>query len=591
MRFIVCLALMALVTCGYSQRKTQLNIAFADGQQESHSGKFSYRKQHRDSAAAIASVQKLYSNLKRKGYLAASVDTMVIDSGLVSATIYIGQKVGDLVIVNNNIEESILSQSGIKSAIQQQTPIGYRQVVVAQEKILRYCENNGYPFAQVKLDSVQEYNQLWAAFLLLQKNDLVRLDTMRIVGQSKIKRVFLRNYLGLKTGKPYNEQAINRINQRLSELQFVEILQPHTVEFQNNKASVNLFLKDRKASQFNFLLGLLPGSSGQRVLITGEARFHLFSLFGVGEEFFIEWQKLQPKTQRLDVRVVYPYIAGLPLGINARFELYKRDTSWIDLNGDYGVQYQMAGSNYLKASLRQQSTIILNVDTALVKSSRRLPVNQDIRTNEFALEYFLQHLNYRFNPVQGQVLKVGASGGVKQIKVNNAIASLRDEITGQSFSVLYDTARLRSFQFRLWLSLDKYWKLAARHTIKTSFDGRYFYSPVIFENEKFRLGGINSLRGFDDQSIFTSYYAMVNVEYRFLLSKNSFFHTFFNTALVEEQRAFRNHPFDFPYGFGAGAAIETKAGIFGLTYAMGTQQNNPITFRSAKIHFGYVNYF
>ena len=144
MRFIVCLTLMALVTCGYSQRKTQLNIVFADGQQESFTGKLSYRKQHRDSAAAIGSVQKLYSNLKRKGYLAASVDTIVIDSGLVSATIYIGQKVGDLVIVNNNIEESILSQSGIKSAIQQQTPIGYRQVAVAQEKILRYCENNGY---------------------------------------------------------------------------------------------------------------------------------------------------------------------------------------------------------------------------------------------------------------------------------------------------------------------------------------------------------------------------------------------------------------------------------------------------------------
>ena len=106
---------------------------------------------------------------------------------------------------------------------------------------------------------------------------------------------------------------------------------------------------------------------------------------------------------------------------------------------------------------------------------------------------------------------------------------------------------------------------------------------------KYRLGGINSLRGFDDQSIFTPYYAMGNVEYRFLISKNSFFGAFFNAALV--QNSLTKKGFDYPYGFGATAAIETKFGVFGITYAMGTQLGNKITFNSAKIHFGYVNYF
>jgi len=48
---------------------------------------------------------------------------------------------------------------------------------------------------------------------------------------------------------------------------------------------------------------------------------------------------------------------------------------------------------------------------------------------------------------------------------------------------------------------------------------------------------------------------------------------------------------DVPFGFGAGGAIETKVGVFGITYAMGKQLDNKINFRSAKIHFGYVNYF
>ena len=83
---------------------------------------------------------------------------------------------------------------------------------------------------------------------------------------------------------------------------------------------------------------------------------------------------------------------------------------------------------------------------------------------------------------------------------------------------------------------------------------------------------------------------MGNLEYRFILSKNSFFNAFFNAAVVQNAIAGRS-PIDVPYGFGVGAAIETKAGIFGITYAMGTQEGNPITFNSAKIHFGYINYF
>jgi hypothetical protein len=48
---------------------------------------------------------------------------------------------------------------------------------------------------------------------------------------------------------------------------------------------------------------------------------------------------------------------------------------------------------------------------------------------------------------------------------------------------------------------------------------------------------------------------------------------------------------DFPFGFGAGIAFTTKAGLFYLSYALGKQLDNPISFKTGKIHFGLAVQF
>lgn len=81
----------------------------------------------------------------------------------------------------------------------------------------------------------------------------------------------------------------------------------------------------------------------------------------------------------------------------------------------------------------------------------------------------------------------------------------------------------------------------------------------------FRIGGNRTLRGFDEESIFTPYYSIFTTEYRFLLSKNSYFYTFFDFALVEDSR-FRGKKNKYPFRFGTGVSLETKIGVFGISY-------------------------
>ncbi|MEM9024212.1 MAG: BamA/TamA family outer membrane protein, partial [Bacteroidota bacterium] len=111
----------------------------------------------------------------------------------------------------------------------------------------------------------------------------------------------------------------------------------------------------------------------------------------------------------------------------------------------------------------------------------------------------------------------------------------------------------------------------------------------LFRNELYRIGGLKTLRGFDEESIFASIYSIATVEVRYLLEQNSYAYLFWDGAYVENNSqgsAFTDRPF----GFGVGVSFETKAGIFSFSYALGKQRGNPILLRAAKLHFGFVTF-
>jgi hemolysin activation/secretion protein len=109
-------------------------------------------------------------------------------------------------------------------------------------------------------------------------------------------------------------------------------------------------------------------------------------------------------------------------------------------------------------------------------------------------------------------------------------------------------------------------------------------------NELFRIGGMNSLQGFDDLSIRASSYGIALWELRFLMAKIAYINAFFNGAWYE-QKIKNNNMHDFPFGFGLGITFTTKAGLFYLSYALGRQLDNPISFKTGKIHFGLAVQF
>ena len=109
-------------------------------------------------------------------------------------------------------------------------------------------------------------------------------------------------------------------------------------------------------------------------------------------------------------------------------------------------------------------------------------------------------------------------------------------------------------------------------------------------SEALRFGGLQTLRGFDDESLRATAFGIGTAELRFLLDKNSNIMFFYNRAYYQ-RLVVVDRSFDRPFGFGAGITFETKAGMFALTYALGKQLDNPLLLRAAKVHFGIISTF
>ncbi len=555
--------------------------------------RYAVKEEHKTVASINEALTALIRRLQVNGYVSASIDTVLVEDNVHTAKLFVGEQYIFRDLNLNSEEEFILGEAGIKDRSVEDDEFNFRRMDRLLENVLRHLENNGYPFAQVWLDSFQVDGNEFSAGIAIEKGTLITFDTLTIIGEDiRVAKGFLYSYLDIRPGKPYNEDAVVKIRKRISDLVFLSESDPLQVLFADDKAKITLYLTDKKASQFDFLVGFLPNSqSTGKLLITGEANLDLTSALGRGEEFELKWQKLQARTQDLDVHVKYPYLLNLPLALDGRLDLYKRDTFFLDLGYEFGLQYLFSGANYVGLFVNNKATNVLNVDTNTVKATRALPINNDIRNTLIGLEFYQEKLDYRINPRKGYVLRLRVGGGLKRIRENNQIVNLADpENPGETFQSLYDSVDTRSVQFQFHYQIDKFWPIGRRSTLKTGVVGAALLTDNIFVNELYRIGGVNLLRGFDEENIFTSLYSVATVEYRFLLSANSYFNIFFDAAYVED-RSGGQYSNDFPYGFGAGLSFETKAGLFGVTYAIGSQQGNPVDFRAAKIHFGYVNYF
>ncbi len=535
----------------------------------------------------------LLQQLHQKTYLEASFDSIQVDSLTTTVFLHLGKPYTINQLNIKNISPKLLQQIGYKNRFFEKGNFSFTELRQLQEKLLDHYENNGYPFAETQLDSIYIKNGQVQAQLQVQKNKLVTIDSLIADGEVRITNKYLQNYLSIYPEKPYSEATMQQITKRITELPFLSLRNNPVVSFTKSRARITLPLKKRKASRFNFLIGVIPNPSAtiaptptRRYLITGDGELYLHNALGAGELVELEFKSYPGNVVELDAHLEYPYLPLLPFGVDFRFDLYIKAPEFREINTYIGLQYIISGNNYFKAYWDRTITDILEIDTTQVINSGQLPDVLDTRRSFYGMEYHWEKLNYRINPRKGTQIHLNTALGTRKIVENNGLLAIDENIYQRNAT---DSSRL---QFKAEALIAHYWPIGKSSTIKTSIESGFVSQKKILKNELYRIGGIKRLRGFDDETIITQFYNLATLEYRLLWGPNSYLFGFTDTNWAPKGR-FSDQKATFQMGFGAGCSFETKAGVFAISYALGRdwQLNKNFQLRNGKVHFGYVNYF
>ena len=510
--------------------------------------------------SANKSIRALGNSLISKGYFLYSLEQ---DTTSKQVSVDLGNRFSEIEIRNLQDAELTIFKKKNKSATFSPDELS----VFLADKISVFS-NQGFPFVNIFLDSIEIEDLKIRAVINLNKGRYFTLRKIHIRGDSSISNSTIQGIIDYSIDEGYAEEKIGEIDRKIKQTSFLSTIKPSEIMYTSEGFELFLYLKSTKVSFVRGALGLQPNPVSQRMALTGELNLKLENALKKGELLKLNWRSIKPQTQRMKLNFNYPYLFQSPFGIESHLLLYKRDSTFLDLNTELNVSYSLKNGFRIRAHYRFMSSSILSGGS----SSSEFSNLNSYRTNAYGLSIERQALDNLINPGKGRVLKAKLYVGQRVLSGDSTDAATEK-----------NTTYLGNFLYREYVSI------FPRHVLLFGLLFDFYMSPTIFENELYRFGGLNTLRGFNEEQLFASTKGQLTLEYRFLLDENSNVFLFYDQCFYENTSlSYKN---DHPLGFGGGISFGSKIGVFSITYALGREQANPIDFRSSKIHFGYTAYF
>lgn len=417
--------------------------------------------------------------------------------------------------------------------------------------------DEGFAFNRVKTQFLGFENEIPKVEISVFKGDKRLINGFVLKGYTKVPKRFVKNLEKEFVGKKYDNENLLKINSRLENHPFVLLERTPQTLFTKDSTEIYLTLQKKKSNNFDGILGF-GNNDKQKISFTGSINLNLKNVFNGFESISLYWQRNQQSGQNFDLQADIPYLFGSNIGTNLNMNIYRQDSTFANVKFRPALYFHLSSKQKIGARGNFEISSVLD-DT--------YTSGQDF--SKKGIGAFYEFTETSEEPLFVYKTKIIAEADL--------------------LSSYYQNLEKTFKQNRYFLFAERNFHLKGNHYFNIKAESAMLNSGgEVTTNELFRIGGYNSLRGFNEQSLYTDFYGFGGAEYRYLVSNQAFFDVFGQLANVRNSTLKTNSKL---YSFGVGFNFILPIGLMTFQVSNGQEFGNPFKFQDTKIHWGIVSKF
>ena len=417
-------------------------------------------------------------------------------------------------------------------------------------------EKKGYSLANLQLINQRKIENNLFSDLQIELNSKRSITDIVILGQDKFPAGIKKAITKKAKKATFNQDNIKQINDEFDKLQFVSQMKYPEILFTTDSTKIFVYLEKSKPNKFDGFIGF-SNDDKSKLTFNGYLDLQLQNILNSGEKFNLYWKNDGNQQTSFNLGTELPYLFKTPIGIKANLRIFKQDSTFQNTNTDLNLGYFFSYNT--KAYLGYQKTN--SVDIQNTNSFSLNDFTNTFLTTSFEHEAFAT-TNFIF-PEKTKVFAKFGSG-------NRIIATTK------------------SNQFFGQLELSHHVELNQKNSILIKNQSYFLQSDDYIINELYRFGGINSIRGFNENSLQANVFSGIMAEYRYLVAPNLYIHTITDYGYFQDKTAAID---DKLLGLGFGFGLFSKNGLLHLIYANGSTSDQAIQLSNSIVHVSFKALF
>jgi translocation and assembly module TamA len=518
-----------------------------------------YAQIHLTEKSLISEIDSVSFQLQKRGYLNNHLEEFKQNDSIYTAHYIIGDKTDLLkVYYDTGIIPKDIIRSRVTTINEEYFTTTIDQVSLILNEIVNYLESNGNTFVEVSLKNLITVEVGFEAKLSINNLKNRSIDNIVVKGYSKFPKSFIKHYLNLQKGTIFNSNKITQISDAINSLTFVSEIKPPEILFTKDSTSIYLYLQKNKSNVFDGLIGFSTNEKG-KLEFNGHFDLALNNAFNGGESIAVKWKSNGEDQKLFSLKLETPFIFNSNITPEMSFDIYKQDTTFLNTKASIDLKYILNPQTIVAAKYQSENSNDLTTTDS--QSSIR-----EFKNNFYGVSF------------EKNIF------GTKRDYQNKFFFRL-DAIWGNRTLI---SESLKTDQSKYELTTYYNWSLNQKNSIFIQNHSALLISDELFTNELFRIGGTNSIRGFNEQSIFTSSHTILNLEYRYHLYNSSYLFSITDFAYINNDLLNNDTQL---YSFGIGYEYKLKNGVINLSYALGKETDIPIDIDNSRFHIKFFQFF